>query len=170
LLGATRYGLPLAIHTQWATVFALVAQQNSSPLAFLQMSSRLWVVGPPTHSCDTGVTWRPLFYFTCIAYTARIQVVHPEASSVIGIATWGKPTSSSVGWAIPIALGFIRPLHCPSPRRAVDSPSTPSVHPVDYRLDSCSYLPCDCRHPQDGNTRVTSHMGVSSWGQQVATC
>jgi len=45
--------------------------------------------------------------------------------------------------------GFIRPLHRPSPRGAVDLPSTPSVHPVDYRLDSCSYLSCDCGHPQD---------------------
>ena len=36
--------------------------------------------------------------------------------------------------------GFIRPLHRPSPRGAVDLPSTPSVHPVDYRLDLYSYL------------------------------
>ena len=45
--------------------------------------------------------------------------------------------------------GFIRLLHRPSPRGAVNLPSTPSAHPVDYRLDSCSYLPCDCGHPQD---------------------
>jgi len=136
LPGATRSGPPPASHAQQVTASALAARWNSSFQVSLQTSSRLWVAGLPTHSFDTGVTWKPLPHSTCATYAAKLLVVHPEASRATGFTAWGEPTSSPVGWAIPIALG----VHPPHPssfaprssRLTIDSSCAPRRLPASF--------------------------------------
>jgi hypothetical protein len=141
---ATRYGVLQDTHTPQAIAFVSVAWRSSSYLAFLQMSSKPWVIGPLTHSSNTGEISKASHHFMHTRRDARRSSDHQATSNAIGIAIWGKPMSSSVSWAIPIALG----VHPPTPlsfapwssQLAIDSFYAP------HRLQARLYLSftCDC--------------------------
>ena len=64
----------------------------------------------------------------CASSPAPFSFAHPP-TPVLSVTLCLKPNPVEDQWK-----GFIRPVHHPSPRGAVDVKSTTPTHPIDYRL------------------------------------